>query len=172
MRALVVYESMYGNTRKIAEAIGAGLSTEIEVDVVEVDAAPRSVDGYDVVVVGGPTHAFTMSTRQSRQDASKKVDDDTESKDTGIRDWIGSVAPHRDRTPFATFDTRYDKPTWITGSAARRAASRLAKRGFSRLSPAMSFFITGNTGPLADGETDRAFEWGERMAVRLVMAGQ
>jgi flavodoxin len=171
VRALVVYESMYGNTKRIARAIGDGLATGLEVDVFEVDSAPRSTDGYDIILVGGPTHAFTMSTRQSRADTVKKADSAVVSVGIGIRDWIDSVAPHRETTQFATFDTRYDKPTWITGSAARRAASRMQQRGFHRLSPAMSFFIEHAEGPLADGQIDQAFEWGERMAVRLVMAG-
>lgn len=171
MRALVIYESMFGNTQRIAEAVGGGLRTELNVETLEVASAPRSTDGYEVILVGGPTHAFTMSTRQSRDDSAKKVDGPIISSGPGIRDWIGGVAPHQDRVQFATFDTRYDKPTWITGSAARRAATRLQRRGFSRLSPAMSFFIEGTAGPLVDGETDRAFEWGERLAIRLVMAG-
>lgn len=171
MRALVVYESMFGNTQRVAEAIARGLSTELEVDIQEADAAPRSTEGYDVVLVGGPTHAFTMSSKQSRSDTAEKAGRPLISSGLGIRDWIGSVAPHRDRTLFATFDTRYDKPTWITGSAARRAAGRMLKRGFMKLAPAMSFFITASEGPLVEGEEVRAFEWGERLAVRLVMAG-
>lgn len=171
MRALIVYESMFGNTKLVADAVGKGLATELDVDVVEVGSAPHSIDGYDIFLVGGPTHAFSMTSRQSRADTAKKSDGSIIAGDKGIRDWIVSVAPHRDRAQFAAFDTRYDKPTWVTGSAARRATSKLQKRGFSRLSPAMSFFIVANEGPLAEGEEDRAFEWGERLAVRLVMAG-
>jgi flavodoxin len=171
MRALVVYESMYGNTQLIAAAIGKGLATELQVDLLEADSAPSSTDGYDIFLVGGPTHAFSMSTKQSRGDTMAKADRELVSQGSGIRDWIGSIAPHRDRTQFATFDTRYDKPTWITGSAARRAAGKLQKRGFTQISPAMSFFITKAEGPLADDEEHRAFEWGERLAVRLVMTG-
>ena len=170
MRALVVYESMFGNTRTIAEAIGKGLSTELSVDLSEVGSAPRSTDGYDVIVLGGPTHAFTMSTRQTRTDTLPKATERLVSTEAGIRDWIGGVAPHRDRTPFVTFDTRYDRPLWVTGSAARRAASRLRRRGFERMAPSMSFFVTDAEGPLVAGEQARAFEWGERLAVRLVMA--
>lgn len=170
MRALVVYESMFGNTRTIAEAIGKGLSTELVVDLCEVGSAPRSTDGHDVLLVGGPTHAFTMSTRQTRSDTLQKATGRAVPTEAGIRDWIGGVAPHRDRTPFVTFDTRYDRPLWVTGSAARRAASRLRRRGFERMAPSMSFFVTDAEGPLVAGEQARAFEWGERLAVRLVMA--
>lgn len=171
MRALVVYESMFGNTQRIAEAIGKGLSPELDVEVVEVGSAPGSTEGFDLVLIGGPTHAFTMSTRQSRTTTAEKAGGDVVSKGPGIRDWIDSVAPHQDRTPFAAFDTRYDKTPWLTGSAARRAASRMRRRGFEPLSAAMSFFVEHEKGPLADGEIDRAFEWGERLAVRIVMAG-
>src|SRR5687767_14509631 len=62
MRALVVYESMFGNTSAVATAIATGLSTRMGVDLVEVAAAPAALDaGVDLVVAGGPTHAFSMS---------------------------------------------------------------------------------------------------------------
>lgn len=171
VRALVVYESMYGNTEEIARSVGEGLGTELQVDVLEVDSAPPTTEGYDLIVVGGPTHAHMMSSKSSRADTAKKAGEKVVSKGTGIRDWIGKIAPHRSRSPFATFDTRFDKPAWVTGSAARGAASRLRRRGFERLSPPVSFFIEGGEGPLREGEIDRAFEWGERLAVRLVMEG-
>ena len=74
MRALVVFESMFGNTEKIAAAIGEGLATRMPVDVVEVGIAPLDIDADTVLlVVGGPTHAFGMSRPQTRQDAVKQA---------------------------------------------------------------------------------------------------
>ena len=62
MRAVVVYESMYGNTRRVADAIGAGLGTVFDVTVVPVSqASPVVLADADLVVVGGPTHAHGMS---------------------------------------------------------------------------------------------------------------
>jgi hypothetical protein len=62
MNALVVYESMFGNTQKVAQAIGEGLSTEMDVDVQEVGVAPDKIgDQVTLLVVGAPTHAFSLS---------------------------------------------------------------------------------------------------------------
>ena len=69
MRALVVYESLWGNTEKIARAIAAGLAGLGSVDVKTSDAAPGTVDGYDLLAVGGPTHAFSMTRASTRADA-------------------------------------------------------------------------------------------------------
>jgi len=75
MQAVVVYESMYGNTHMIADAIGAGLKTASDVSVVPVSQASRAVlAGADLVVVGGPTHAHGMSRAATRQGAVKAAD--------------------------------------------------------------------------------------------------
>jgi flavodoxin len=67
MRAVVVYESMYGSTHQVAGAIGAGLGTAFEVSVVPVSqAGPQVLAGTDLVVAGGPTHAHGMSRAGTR----------------------------------------------------------------------------------------------------------
>ncbi|MFI1465582.1 flavodoxin family protein [Nocardia carnea] len=74
MRARVVYESVFGNTEAAATAIARGLQEHAEVDVVDVaDATPDSHSPVDLLVVGGPTHAFGMSRRQTRQDAADRI---------------------------------------------------------------------------------------------------
>ena len=61
-RALVVFESMFGNTQQIAEAVKEGLSTSVPTDILEVGTAPGVIpDGVGLIIVGGPTHAFGMS---------------------------------------------------------------------------------------------------------------
>ena len=73
MRALVMYESMFGNTRDIANALAGGMSAHLEVEVVEVSAAPATVgDDVDLLVVGGPTHAHGMSNPGSRASRESK----------------------------------------------------------------------------------------------------
>ena len=72
--ALVVYESMFGNTQTIAVAVADGLSVRMTVDLVEVGAAPSAVAAdVDLLVVGGPTHAFGMTRPNTRQDAAKQA---------------------------------------------------------------------------------------------------
>jgi flavodoxin len=76
MRAVVVYESMYGNTHQVADAIGAGLRPAFDVSVIPVSkATPAVLADADLVVVGGPTHAHGMSraaTRNGAVEAAKK----------------------------------------------------------------------------------------------------
>jgi flavodoxin len=75
MRAVVVYESMYGNTHLVADAIGAGLETAFDVSVVPVSHADAGVlDGADLVVVGGPAHVHGMSRASTRKAAVEAAD--------------------------------------------------------------------------------------------------
>ncbi len=72
MRAVVVYESMYGNTHHVAEAIGSGLAEGFDVAVVPVaEAGQEMIDDADLVIVGGPTHAHGMSRESTRQEAGR-----------------------------------------------------------------------------------------------------
>ena len=66
MKALIVFESIFGNTQHIAEAIAEGLRGEIEVEVAEVGKARPGIDGADLIVIGGPTHAWGMSRTMTR----------------------------------------------------------------------------------------------------------
>jgi len=76
----------------------------------------------------------------------------------GVRDWLADLPHGHGRT--ATFDTRFEKPAFLTGSAAKGIAKRLARHGFE-LVATESFFVQGTDGPLKDGELDRAAEWAE-----------
>src|SRR5438105_1293620 len=99
MRAVVIYESMYGNTHLIADAIGNGLRTAgSEVTVVPVsDAHDDLLEAADLVVVGGPTHAHGMSrprTREAAVDARNRDHDlvlDPDAEGDGLREWFANV---------------------------------------------------------------------------------
>jgi hypothetical protein len=165
MRALVVYESMFGNTEAIANAIGEGLSTRVPADVVEVGKAPAEV-GPDValLVVGGPTHAFSMSRPQTRRDAVKQAGHQVVSS-SGIREWLAAVT--RSAAVRATaFDTRVKKG-WVPGSAARAAQRRLAGKGFGPAGPPTTFYVSDTLGPLLEGEVTRARQWGAELAAAV-----
>ena len=92
MRALVVVESVFGNTRRIAEAISSGLSAQIDVRLVDVAEAPTELAGVDLVVVGGPTHAFGLSRAGTRQSAAQQAEDGLVSSGIGLREWLGTPA--------------------------------------------------------------------------------
>jgi flavodoxin len=164
MKALVVYESMFGNTRTIATAVAEGLaSTRADVEVSEVGVAPVEVgDDVDLLVVGAPTHAFGMSHPNTRTSALEHTDQPLVSPGIGLREWLDRVRA-RAGLAVAAFDTRTDQ-RWLPGSAARGAQRRLRRRGFQPVTGARNFHVTGMTGPLVDGEPDRAREWGERLA--------
>ena len=169
-RAVVVYESMFGNTHAVAEAVAEGLGTSLDVTLVEVSDAPKDIaEDVDLVVVGGPTHAFSMSRPSTRQSASDQGADPEAAQHDGIREWIAGVtAPEGLLT--ATFDTKVLKPH-LPGSAARSAGRKLRHRGFKKIDEPKSFYVTGtNGGELVDGEIDRARQWGTHLAHHWVLA--
>jgi len=160
MHALVVYESMYGNTQEIAEAIGQGLAGTARVDVVEVGSAPATIaDDIDLLVVGGPTHAFSMSRATTRRDA--RSEQATVSSGDGIREWLRSLGPVA--VAAATFDTKMHKPR-LPGSAARGAARHLKHAGCRLVTRPETFYVADKNGPLVDGEIQRSAAWGNRLA--------
>ena len=156
---LVVYESCFGNTKSIAEAIAFGLAGDVE--LVEASDAP-TILGSEVglLVVGGPTHAFTMSTPKTRQSAAQMTG--TSPGRIGIREWIEDLSM-LSTTPVATFDTKIERPR-LPGSAARAAARRLRRAGMSVIVEPATFYVGGTPGPLKDGERDRAHDWGAGLA--------
>jgi len=170
MRALVVFESMFGNTEKIAVAIGEGLATQLSVDVVEVGTAPTDIDADTILlVVGGPTHAFGMSRPQTRQDAAKQAGGEVVSKSRGIREWLVAVTGSAPVSAVA-FDTRVSRG-WVPGSAGRAAQRRLRGKGFGTAGEPTSFYVESTLGPLLEGELSRARQWGERLAAPVTTGG-
>lgn len=161
MRAIVIYESMFGNTETIARAIAEGLGRSFDVDVVNVDDAPKApgVD-VDLVVVGGPTHAFGLSRKATRDDAAGRIPGDIVSRYSGLREWLATTSPARADAEAAAFDTRIAKIAWTPGSAARAASNRLRRLGYRLAAKPMDFRVDGMLGPLGSGEVDRARAWG------------
>ena len=167
MRALVVYESLWGNTASIAQAIADELRSSMEVEVVDTDAAPTSADGYDLVLVGGPTHAFSM-TRPSTRETAVAQHGAPMSPGRGIREWLDGLAQAPRGTRAVTFDTRVDRPR-LPGSAARAAKQELRSLGFDIAAKQESFRVHDYGGPLVDGEAERARDWARGIA-RAVLA--
>jgi hypothetical protein len=164
MRALVVYESMYGNTHVIASNIADGLRATHEVTLVPVgEATPELLAGADLVVVGGPTHMHGMSSASSRQMAAQAVVKEGSGltldpgAHEGIRDWLNGVAG--DRALAAAFDTRLNGVPAFTGRASHPIA-RLLKRHGCRIIAAPASFLVSKQSTLLDGEAERARRWG------------
>jgi len=165
MRALVVYESMFGNTEAVARAIAEGIESSMHADVVEVGAAPSTVPAdATLLVVGGPTHAFSMSWPSTRRDAAGRATE-VISHGRGIREWLGELPGVCTPTAATAFDTR--ATSRLTGSAARAAGRRLDRLGYTLVTSPASFRVAEITGPLVDGELDRAHEWGKNLGAEV-----
>ena len=152
MKALVVYDSVFGNTEKIARAMGGALGAEI----VKVDSvSPNALAGVTHLLVGSPTRGFrpTPATNQWTKGLSK-----------------GSL----DGVTVGAFDTRVDvgvvKSGFLTfmvklfGYAADPIARRLVKKGGNLVKPPEGFIVLDREGPLKDGELERAIQWAKEIA--------
>lgn len=166
-RALVVYESIFGNTELIARAVVDGLEG-LDVTCVDVSNAPTTIAAdVDLLVVGGPTHALGLTRPRTRSDAVRqgaKAGRDARFRLGGVREWLDALREVPRRTVVAAFDTKFKH---APGSASKAIARRLRRRGGQSVTP-MSFFVVGTTGPLRDGELQRAREWGGELARRAV----
>jgi hypothetical protein len=175
MKAVVVYESMYGNTHLVADAIAQGLraGTEDDVAVVPVEEAEAgSLTGADLLVVGGPTHAHGLprpSTRHAAAEAAAKPDSGLEmepdAEGPGLREWFDGVAALGGRA--AAFDTRVDGPAAFTGRASKGIAKRLRGHGCDLVGEPTSFLVTKEN-HLVEDEERHAREWG--MQLRAAVA--
>jgi hypothetical protein len=176
MKILVVYESSYGNTHLIADAIGEGLGTAADVEVVPVAKASKElVERADLVVVGGPTHAHGMSREQTRQaaaDAAHLPDSHVTlaAAAAGGGLGVGFTGLGSVTTNAAAFDTRVDAPALLTGRASKGISHQFRRHGLREIAEPMSFLVTkANT--LAVGQLAAAYRWGEMLAGSMTSAG-
>jgi flavodoxin len=146
VNTLVVYDSQFGNTERIARAIADALGSYGPVQLVRANVVHAAdVQGIDLMVVGCPTQGW----RPTQVTAS----------------FIAGLAPQRLRgTAIACFDTRFHKPSWLTGSAARVMAATFARKGLSIVVPPASYFVIGTEGPLETVELERAATWARTIA--------
>lgn len=173
MGALVVYESMFGDNQRVAEALAEGLvAAGIGTEAVEVGKAPATIgDGVDLLVVGAPNHGFSLPRPASREDAAKQADGPTVSGGTGVREWLAGLAlPAGQRT--AAFDTRMSHPKLVVkmDHASSQIEKRLTGLGGTAVTGAQHFLVADVRGPLEPGEEERARAWGGELA-RLVAGG-
>jgi hypothetical protein len=103
MKALVVYESLFGNTEAIARAVADGLSGTCEVTVADVSTIPSAED-MDLLIAGAPTHAFGLSRPRTRLDAKRSGAVRPGAEEIGLREYL-DVSPMLTGLPAATFDT-------------------------------------------------------------------
>ena len=144
MKTLVVYDSVHGNTEKVAKAIGDAIAGEVKVlrsgEVNETD-----LESLDLFIVGAPTHGGRpMPATRDFLDLIRKSD--------------------LDGTSVAAFDTRMTtKWVRIFGYAAPRIAGKLKRKGGALIGSPEGFFVDGGEGPLSEGELERAAAWAKEI---------
>ncbi|MFE7631402.1 flavodoxin domain-containing protein [Kocuria sp. NPDC057446] len=171
MTVLVVYESVYGNTHRIAEAIGRGLAEAgVPAQVRSTAEAERHPPAAgDVLVVGAPTHGHGLSRENSREqavrDASRHdLEVDDAAAGPGVREWLAALGAEGGRA--TAFDTRVKGPAMLTGRASQKIARALEEHHYELVAQPESFLVTmGND--LVPGEEDRARRWGRDLAAAL-----
>jgi hypothetical protein len=171
MRTVIVYESMYGNTRQIAEEIGLGLVAHDVTVVAAHDVTPEQITSADLVVLGAPTHAHSLprpSTRQGAVDQAAELVLEPDATDEGVRELMGSLPDGAGRLAVA-FDTRVDIPAMLSGRASKAIAKELRHHGYRLLVEPESFLVDRHN-HLLEGELDRACVWGGSLSVRLADA--
>jgi flavodoxin I len=162
MKALVVYDSFFGNTQKIAcaigDAIGDALASQADVLTLRVgDVKSEHLAELSLLVVGSPTRSFSASP--------------------ATKAWLKALVPNSlSGVKVAAFDTRADMNdvnsraltafVKLFGYAAEPIANSLTKRGGTLVVPPEGFFIKDKEGPLKDGEIERATAWGRQIAAK------
>ena len=155
MKALVIYDSVFGNTEQVAQAIGKALGPSEDVEVLQVgDVKPGQMAGLDVLIVGSPTRAFRPTPATSNL-------------------LKGIPANDLQGVKVAGFDTRIavDEKTpailrflaKIFGYAAEPISAKLVKKGGELAIAPEGFFVGGTEGPLTEGELERAADWVKRI---------
>ena len=150
MKALVVYFSKFGNTKRVAEAIAGALAPALAVELLHADHLNTSVfNGVDLVIMGTPTHNMNLPK------AVKPV------FETLPKRALKGIA-------VAAFDTSY-KMSWLLNgfTAGKRLDQKLRKLGGIRVLPPEIFLVTGREGPLLEGEIERAQDWAQALLTRF-----
>ena len=145
MKILVVYDTKFGNTERIARSIASGFGPANHVTIESISGTEELDPKVDLIVIGGPTQAHGASQ--------------------AMKSFLARL-PEMPGTKFATFDTRYDRARWLTGAASGVIADGLKRHGCMPVAPGESFFIEHSEGPLLPGEEDRAASWGATLAGR------
>ena len=158
MKILVIYDSVFGNTEKIARAIAAALADALsEGNIALLQAGQAQLDqlaGSDLLVVGSPTRGFRPTEALA-----------------ALLDRLGRNSLQGVRA--AAFDTRFKADELDSaftrfvvktgGYAARRIADRLMKAGAGLAVPPAGFYVADTEGPLLDGELERAAAWAKSL---------
>ncbi len=155
MKALVVYDSVFGNTEQIAQAIGNALGSQEDVEILRVsNVKPEQLTGLKLLIVGSPTRGFrpTAAINNLLKGIAKN----------GLKGV--KVAAFDTRIALSDVDSRI-LPVFakVFGYAAKPISDRLKKKGGELIIPPEGFFVEGTEGPLKEGELERAADWAKQI---------
>lgn len=167
MKALVVYESFWGNTAAVARAIASGIGPEARA-MTTAEATPDQVRDADVLVAGAPVIAFALARESARDGIAADDDGGAHPPDVSnpsMRTWLEHLPPTSARG--AAFETRV---WWSPRGATGDIEHRLERAGWRRAAPPGRFVVEDKYGPLREGELERAKAWGEALRSELAIA--
>ena len=144
MKALIVYDSAYGNTKKIAKSMGSAITGDVKV-LSTGEVNPSELESIDLLIVGSPTYGGRPTPP--------------------MRDFLNKVSePAIKGINVAAFDTRFSTIlVRIFGYAAGKIAGSLETKGGILTSSPEGFFVKGTKGPLKEGELERAASWAKEI---------
>ena len=161
MKAVVVYESLWGNTAAIARAIAEGIGPEVRA-LSTAEASDAVIADADLIVAGAPVLGFRLPTDAMRQSVVTGEHNAPTAPDLShpsMRSWLDALRHGRGRS--AAFETRIG---WSPGGATGAITDKLEQAGYRPLMKARRFVVKGKYGPLRDGELERARRWGVELA--------
>jgi flavorubredoxin len=163
MRAIVVYESHWGNTAEIARAIAEGIGPEAR--ALNTDEATASIVAEaDLVVAGAPIMAFGLPSDPMIENAGKdpKAPRPADVSHPSLRHWLEALPPSH--AAAAAFET---KLRWSPGGATGAIDERFHRAGFRTIAKGQKFVVSSPYGPLREGELERARTWGGELAASV-----
>jgi len=159
MKALIIYDSMFGNTEKVAQAMATALAAKTEAIARRVgEVAPAELAGLNLLIVGSPTQGFQPTA--------------------SVKKLLAAI-PNQglEGVKVAAFDTRIAVETVnsraltfmvnLFGYAAKPIANRLQKKGGTLIAPPEGFIVNGKEGPLKEGELERAVQWAKQLTTAV-----
>jgi flavodoxin len=161
MKAVVVYESHFGNTAAVARAVAEGIGPEARALNTD-EATDQALEGADLLVAGAPVIAFGLSRDGMRDQISAAAEKAPSAPDVShplLRSWLDKL-PAGPRWG-AAFETRI---WWSPRGATGTIEARMKRRGYRLAAKSERFIVAGGYGPLKDGELERARAWGASLA--------
>lgn len=168
MKAVVVYESLWGNTKAVARAVAEGIGPGTPCLTTD-EAPPETVADADLVVAGAPVLAFGLGGEKVRSMIARdeaRAPTPPDLSHPSLRSWLERLPHGTGRS--AAFETRI---WWSPRGASSDIEDRFSRAGYQPIAKARKFVVTDKYGPLREGEIERAREWGRELAAAIGAGG-